>query len=250
MEILSQPVAEAQDEWDLCKLRSSGSEGSTDLGSEQGLLDDEQDGPGFTAEETVFLFDWDDTLMATAWLTSQGLLQEGAVVSEAQRSQLEALADHVAVTLKAACQCGKVVIVTNAAEGWVQQSCLYFMPSVAPILARLQIVSARSAFEPLGIRSATEWKVRAFEREVDIAFSDAMVRSVRPNVMSVGDSQHEHQALLRATSGLQNCCAKSLKFAEQPSIEQLIEEHALVAGTLEEVVQYDGDLDVDVGGAV
>jgi len=253
---ISQPFPEAQDEWDVCgaavgRLRSSGSEGSTDLGSEQCLSDDDPDTFSFSAEETIFLFDWDDTVMPTAWLTGQGLLHEGAVVSEEQRSKLAALTDHVAVTLKAACQHGKVVVITNAAEGWVQQSCLYFMPAVAPILASLRIISARSAFEPLGIRSATEWKVRAFEREVELAFSDAAAeRGLRPNVVSIGDSQHEHQALLRATSGLRNCCAKSLKFAEHPSIEQLVEEHALVAGTLEDVVQYDGDLDVDVGGAV
>jgi len=40
-----------------------------------------------------------------------------------------------------------------------------------------------------------------------------------------------------------------LKLAEKPSIQQLIDEHALVAGTLEDVVSYDGDLDIDVSAA-
>lgn len=249
MESVSMLRAESQDEWELCRANSF--EGSTEFGSELCLLDDEQDYLGETfpqaAEPVLFIFDWDDTLMPTHWLTKQGLMHEEAVFTEAQRSQLQALADRVAQTLEAAAQQGKVVIITNAAEGWVQQSCLHFLPDVMPILQKLRIVSARSTFEPLGIRSATEWKVRSFEREVELAFSDTRWR---PHVVSVGDSQHEHEALLQATRGLQDCYSKSLKFMEQPSIDQLLEEHALVAGTLEEVLQFDGDLDVDVGDAV
>ena len=42
---------------------------------------------------------------------------------------------------------GKTFIITNAAEGWVQFSALKFMPSVAPILEKITIISARTKYE-------------------------------------------------------------------------------------------------------
>merc|ERR1740121_2833132 len=149
-------------------------------------------------------------------------MHDDADVTEYQRSQLEVLAGRVTETLTAATQLGSVVIVTNAAAGWVQQSCLHFLPSLAPFLEQLRVVSARSTFEPLGILCATEWKVRAFEHEIENAFSGELGNGVRLNVISVGDSQHEHEALLRTTQALPSCWAKSVKLVEQPTIEQLI----------------------------
>jgi len=44
-------------------------------------------------------------------------------------------------------KCGKTFIITNAAEGWVQFSAQKFLPSVAPILEKITIISARSKYE-------------------------------------------------------------------------------------------------------
>merc|ERR1719203_435783 len=201
-----------------------------------------------SVERTLLIFDYDDTILPSSWLNEQGLLlDDEAAASPEQLSQLSALADRAAEMLEAANDQGRGVIITNAAEGWVEHSCLRFLPSLVPILQRLPIVSARSDFQPLGIRCPTEWKCRAFDREV-MAFSD-MLGGGGLSVISIGDSISEHMALLRAAQKVPGCCAKSLKFAEQPSIEQLMEEHALVAGTLDEVAEFDGDLDVDVGAS-
>lgn len=143
---------------------------------------------------------------------------------------------------------GRVVIVTNAVEGWVQDSCSRLMPSLAPTLAQLTIISARSAYEPLGIPSPTEWKTMAFLAEVQ-AFRQDVGDQRCCSVLSIGDSIHEHSALLQATCEHEQCLAKSLRFAERPSLQQLIEELRLAGGGLEEIVDFDDDLDVDVGGS-
>lgn len=233
---------------DCCSKNEGESDQSTELESEQGLSDCED--PASTApssaavEGALLVFDWDDTILPTSWLEKQGvLLDMEAILSEERLSQLQVLADSAAEMLEAAIQQGRVVVITNAAEGWVQYSCLHFLPSLAPILKRLPIMSARSAFESSLLRCPTEWKSRAFEREVQ---KFTQLEGTIQTIVSLGDAVHEHQACMRAAHGVPHCSAKMLKFADHPSIEQLIEEHQLVAGTLGDVVQYEEDLDINV----
>ena len=56
---------------------------------------------------------------------------------------------------------GKTYIITNAGEGWVEYSAERFMPSVAPILKNITIISARSKYEHL-TKDYTKWKLHAF----------------------------------------------------------------------------------------
>lgn len=58
---------------------------------------------------------------------------------------------------------GKVYIVTNAAEGWVQLSAKRFLPLVnAEIQTGITIISARERYEKLYPRNYQKWKVEAF----------------------------------------------------------------------------------------
>ena len=43
----------------------------------------------------------------------------------------------------------KTYIITNAGEGWVQYSAEKFMPSLLPILEKINIISARAKYEHL-----------------------------------------------------------------------------------------------------
>lgn len=221
--------------------RLTESDASTDLASDAGVSDKEQ----VLATETVlYLVDWDDTILPTSWLGRQGLLN-GSAASEQQLSQLTAIAEAAWATLEAAASFGKVVVVTNAGEGWVQHSCLRFLPALVPMLERLSIVSARAAFEPLGIQCPTEWKFRAFEAEME-GVTDMLADGQHFSIIAIGDSAQEHEAMLRVAQKLPGCYAKSLRFAERPTPEQLVEQHALVAGTLAEVLAHAGDLDIEV----
>jgi len=225
------------------------SDASTELASDLGSTDVEEALP--SAHHVLHLVDWDDTILPTTWLSRQGLLNGRAVASEEQQAKLTSLAEAAASTLEAAASIGRVVIVTNAAEGWVQQSCLRFLPTLVPVLQELTIVSARSIFERQGIRCPTERKRGAFDREVEgmaDAFLDDLGASL--SLVAIGDSSHEHEAVLKAAEKVPGCYTKSLRLAERPTPEQLLEEHLLVAGTLEEVAAHDGDLDIEVATSI
>ena len=49
--------------------------------------------------------------------------------------------------LELAVKYGKVYIITNAAEGWVEFSAAKFMPDVLPVLDKVTIISARTKYE-------------------------------------------------------------------------------------------------------
>eukprot|EP00929_Paragymnodinium_shiwhaense_P075357 TRINITY_DN38521_c0_g1_i1.p1 TRINITY_DN38521_c0_g1~~TRINITY_DN38521_c0_g1_i1.p1 ORF type:complete len:283 (+),score=57.78 TRINITY_DN38521_c0_g1_i1:97-945(+) len=227
------------------------SDPSTELGSEGTLegddssaSDDEEDALAFRLQDTILIFDWDDTMLPSTWIQEQGLrLDDDSMPTEEQKAQLDAMALRAAETLRIAKRHGKVLLVTNAEKGWIELSCRKFMPSLCSSLEHVRIQSARSTYECRGVSSPFEWKYYAFESEIGQFFEFCSAER-RKNVISFGDSAHEREALIRVTERMENCLTKSLKFVERPDVEQLLKEHQLISGCFRDVVNYDGSLDL------
>jgi len=233
------------------------SEVSTELGNDAPRPPEyPPDGSGCPEEwaqrDCLIIFDWDDTLLPTSWLGEQGLLgeeEEEAVISPEVDAQLQALADLVAVTLEAAKRRGSVAIVTNAGHGWVEISCRAFLPSLEAHLAGVRVVSARGCHETHGVFAPARWKYLAFKElvgEFCSASGDTEELPRRRSIVSLGDSEHEMEALKWVTAGIE-CHAKCLKFVQKPCLEDLMEEHELVACLVDSVLDHDGDLDHEIG---
>jgi len=216
------------------------SEASTELGGD--ALHQGQRG-------CLVVFDWDDTLLPTTWLGEQGLLEEEAVISPEVDAQLTALAARVAATLEAAKRRGPVAIVTNAQHGWVEESCRAYLPSLEAHLAGVRVVSARGCHEESGLFAPTRWKCLAFGELVGEFYSapgGAGEPLPRRSIVSLGDSEHEMQALKWVATGVE-CHAKCLKFLQRPCLEDLMDEHELVASLVDCVIDHDGNLDYEIG---
>jgi hypothetical protein len=222
--------------------------GNDAAGSPQRLPDGADDLSWPAPCRNLIIFDWDDTLFPTTWLYQQGLLDEDAEVSEEQGEQLRALASLVATTLVVAKRRSGVSIVTNAEHGWVELSCRKFMPTLHAHLQDVHIVSARTRHEKHGLFAPTTWKCLAFEEVVGDFFCapDGAGVALRRNIISIGDSEHEMEALKWVANGTE-CYAKSMKFVQKPSVEQLIDQHELVAGSVDDVLDHGGNLDCEVG---
>jgi len=113
------------------------------------------------------------------------------------------------------------------------------------LLKTVDIVSARSTYEQ-SVEEPSEWKRLAFEHEIDLFYGSGCASQQR-NVVSLGDSFHELSALKSVTTGMANCCGKSVKLLESPSIEQLIDQHEVLHESLLDIVEHNGDLDVAIG---
>mmetsp|Transcript_60169 Transcript_60169/g.162193 ORF Transcript_60169/g.162193 Transcript_60169/m.162193 type:complete len:275 (-) Transcript_60169:286-1110(-) len=197
-----------------------------------------------SAEDTIFIFDWDDTVLPSTWVQGQGLRLDGSSrLTAAQREELAEVARAAAETLAAAKQHGEVVLVTNAQRGWIELSCAKFLPTLLPILENVKLLSARTAYESPEVSSPLEWKLRAFEAEIMRIYGEEGCGRAW-NILSLGDSLHEREALLRATKPLPNCRSKSLKFVERPDVGQICKQHALVTSCFQQILHHDGNLDL------
>lgn len=236
---------------------------STDSGNSnlQSEVGDDFDGDNattalmFSSAETVVIFDWDDTLLPTSWLHRESLMPQQSVngrlgdqcqhgLTVEQQEQLHALAESAERTLRVAKEHGQLVIITNGSEGWVQYSCMRYLPGIVPLLSGVKIVSARSSYEPFG-HSQDMWKCLAFQELINDAYGTNFLGKQR-NILSAGDSMHEHKALLYATKGIPNCHAKFLKFSECPDVDHLTEEHKLLSECLQWAIHHNDDLDLEI----
>jgi len=203
----------------------------------------------FTREETLFIFDWDDTLLPSTWVQRQGMrLGPAFRVNSEQREQLAMAAAAASETLRLAKLAGTVVLVTNAERGWIELSCQKFMPALLPLLEGVRTVSARTLYEGPACPAPLDWKVRAFEMEIARACGPGGLRDPtrRKNIHSFGDSTSEREALLRTAAGAPNCRAKVVKFVDHPDIAQLLKQHALVSRSLDRIAQHDDNLDLSI----
>jgi len=202
----------------------------------------------FTPEETLIFFDWDDTCMASGWLQASGfkiydtygpVKQKYAEMGEALASVLEPLLLHAA-------QLGRVVIVTNANDGWVEASCAAFMPKLLPLISSLTVVSAQDRYKHI-TPSPMEWKRLTFQ-DVVMAIPGP-VGKVR-NFISIGDGiaeKHAVHALRGNPSALlyrPMNIVKAVKLMDQPTPSVLLEQLTLLNEMLESVVHHPSSTDI------
>ncbi|CAJ1343624.1 unnamed protein product [Effrenium voratum] len=212
--------------------------------NEDSDCDDDINGHHFSREETLIIFDWDDTVMPSSWVLEEGLQLEGEELPEQQKVRLSELSKLAAETLALAGQLGTVLLVTNAETGWVELSCQRFLPDLLPALRTVRTLSARTQYETPRVSSPFEWKHRAFLCEISRTFEGSLAKPRRRNILSFGDSGHEREALIKATVNMPHTRTKSIKFLDRPGVEELRKQHALMGKCLRKIVHHDGNVDL------
>jgi hypothetical protein len=243
----------------------------------------------FKPDQTIILLDWDDTLCPSTWIRgNRGALSFFKPAPQIDKYQLplRKLEANCEALLRSAMKLGSVIIVTNAMEPWVETSSRHFLPGLLPFVHELPVIYARSVYEtqtcdpphvegrrPLpGLYDANgqnrlsnqirqrfvdeaepqRWKELVFEQEISGFYSRYEQQSWK-NILSIGDSIFERDAvrnvvLQRPTPG-RKCRTKTLKLFDNPGIEELIEQVRLVQEGLAAMVQYDGELNIEIDEA-
>lgn len=202
---------------------------------------------GFSVEDTLLIFDWDDTILPSSWVSAQKqrLDPQCNDLTPDHRAQLAQIAEATTNTIRSAKEHGEVIIITNAERGWVELTCHKFLPTLAPLLEGIRIISARSSYEHIVGPNPQDWKLRAFEDEIQRMYGESVHDPDRSkNVLSLGDSVHEREAVMRATATLPNCRCKSLKFTTKPDIGQIFQQHFLIKESFSKIIEHDGNLDL------
>mmetsp|Transcript_36215 Transcript_36215/g.77229 ORF Transcript_36215/g.77229 Transcript_36215/m.77229 type:complete len:262 (-) Transcript_36215:144-929(-) len=192
-------------------------------------------------DETVIIFDWDDTLLASSFLSSKGYrLDDNMIRSKEVDAQLKLLETSISKCLTLALQYGEVHIITNAEVGWVELSARKFLPGIVHFLEKVTVLSARSTYESMYPDAPLKWKFCAFQHRLGKLFQSKR----KKNVISFGDSHVEREAVRAVTRGRAATKTKSVKFAERPSMEQLRRQLELVTNCFQYIYSHDGDLDL------
>lgn len=118
------------------------------LPAAEDLVDEEP--PFNSREQTVILFDWDDTLFPTSWICTHPVLTWGSEVPEDRadiKEELGRMAAHTIETLRAAERVGRIAVVTLSLRPWVKTSSQRFLPGVWETMKELgiRVVYAREA---------------------------------------------------------------------------------------------------------
>ncbi|KAJ0411069.1 hypothetical protein ATCC90586_008044 [Pythium insidiosum] len=221
-------------------------------------------------ERTVVVFDWDDTLCPSSWLHAQDLLPkfrgQQIDLDKHQQNVLTLIADHVVRLLRKAVSFGPVFVVTAAEVGWVELSCALYLPGVQAVLemADIHIVSARSWYEQTfgagGDSSA--WKYEVMQLIANKCFGHAAAAlqqqssplAPQPvetdsdvgffNFLSIGDSMAERDACHSAADQVPFTLAKTLKFVEQPTTEEIVQQVELTHDSFEQMCGWGSHLDL------
>jgi len=174
------------------------------------------------------IFDWDDTLLCTSCLYMFG----ASTLPYALRCRLRDIATVVRELLETASRFGRTFIITNAAEGWVQESAARWVPELLPVLRQVKIISARSSYESR-FPDIRQWKIQAFmgvRRQLD---AQAVT-----NLISIGDSDFEMDAVRVMGSQFARALVKTVKFQSDPTPQDLFKQLSLLQPRLEQVVQW------------
>lgn len=205
-----------------------------------------QTSPGTrSSSHPLLIFDWDDTILPTSWLEKINAINGKCFLSNHHRRCLDSLCFLIVKNFELASSLGEVIIVTNAARGWVQASCLEFFPSILPMVNKFPIHPRPNDLQVL------TWKLEAFDlvsspkSSTAAAASSATAASRFPSspsaLVSIGDGPMERHAILNLQHRLP---IKSIKFKDASTINELMTQHRLLHSRLAEIVQSTESLDL------
>mmetsp|Transcript_153694 Transcript_153694/g.272574 ORF Transcript_153694/g.272574 Transcript_153694/m.272574 type:complete len:323 (-) Transcript_153694:201-1169(-) len=212
-------------------------------------------------DETLIIFDWDDTLCPTSDMkeTDEG---HGGF----ERAELETHQAAVVCLLQAAAEIGKVRIVTMADITWIRMCIAELMPGLKNILDELQIpiVEARAARTPRLTREANAdarepshfYKTKAMQKVVsDFYGAKTPCQRSWKNILSIGDSECEKYAVQDVVfrhsqkdhaGHEKRCRCKAVKMLERPDLLFLTGQLQAIISWLAKIAYYDGDMDIDL----
>jgi hypothetical protein len=172
---------------------------------------------------SLIIFDWDDTLLPTSFLTPGGVFNEDLTLSESEKDKMLKLEHSVFTLLNETVEKGNVYIITNAGKGWVEYSAKRFYPSIVEILSKIKIISARGEYEKIYPGNSRQWKIQAFLNLLN--YVDVKLVT---NIICIGDSLFEMEAGRILASKFTEAFIKTIKFREAPKLDELIKQLKLV----------------------
>jgi hypothetical protein len=167
-----------------------------------------------SSHNTLFIFDWDDTLYPTSWKDKR----------KNKNYDLCLLDEKICSFIQKIISFGKISIISNASLSWIKDT-MNHIPKTKKIIKNnnIHIFSARDKYESK--YKLDDWKKYAFRN-----FIKRKMRSFIQNIFSIGDGIYEHNALLSLhdvnyiNNNERIMYLKSIKLKEKPSHATIIKQ--------------------------
>ena len=168
------------------------------------------------SHNSLIIFDWDDTLLPTTFLTKGGAYNENMILTDNEQKKMEKLEKSALNLLNIALSKGDVYIITNAGLGWVEFSAKKYYPKIFEILPKIKIISARCQWENVFPNDTKRWKIQAF-----LSLQKELDTKLVTNIICLGDSLYEMEAGRILANCFTEAFVKTIKFKEGPKLEEL-----------------------------
>ena len=183
---------------------------------------------------TIFFFDWDDTLLCTSFLVPILNSQNNSEKIKIIKNNLKNLDEIVSKLLLTTLDKGLVFLVTTAAPGWVEFSSTTFLPITAKVLRKIKIFSAKGLYSKNYPGDPRQWKIKAFKYIIELYNINTKLVS---NLICFGDSLIDLEAIENLKYMFSNAFVKIIKFKECPHPVELEKEVWIAASQLDYIIK-------------
>ena len=191
---------------------------------------------------SLFIFDWDDTLFPTSFLVNEKIEEiSEKKLSEELKLLFSELENIVVNILNYALNKGDVYIITNSSFSWLNYSSDKYFPNLKNILEKIKMISARDEFENIYPGKNKLWKEKAF-----LKLRNEFNNNLVTNIVCFGDSMIELDAGKTLASQFNNSFYKTIKFKEKPDFEDLIKQLNLINNKIDYIYSIPKNLSITI----
>ena len=175
---------------------------------------------------SLFIFDWDDTLFPTSFLINEGIIDQDNLSAEIKHN-FNILEDIIINILNFALSKGDVYIITNSSIVWFKYTFFKYFTNLKNIINKINIISARDEYEGIYPGENKIWKEKAF-----LSLRKNINPNIVTNIICFGDSEFELEAGKILASKIKESFVKRIKFKKNPEIEDLIKQLNLISNKI------------------
>lgn len=182
---------------------------------------------------TLFLWDWDNTLMPTQYLRDRGIISGTSQLTPKETEILHQIEACLLQLLDIALTLGRVYIVTNAEIEWIPLSVQTFLPQLEFLLPQLTLISAKTKYERMYPDNQVLWKTRVFQDILNEQFFPVQL-------IGLGDLDTDWLSWQQAFSH-RSTQHKFIRMVMNPTLTEIRDELDLLVKTIQTIVEQPGD---------
>ena len=174
--------------------------------------------------ETLFILDWDDTLMCTSFISSKN-----KPLSDEEKNIILNLGKIVNKFLKECDKYGTFIIMTNSTERWMKKTAENYLKIKKEHIENIKIISTRDKYLKKGIE-INKWKELALE-EILLKYEDFI-----KNIILGSDSENDIEVFKKISKKNKQINVSTIKFKTKPTPIIMIKEIEYLTKKLYQII--------------